>query len=599
MKIPDKVLSQHIAILGRTGSGKTYTAKGLVERLISEGRRVCVLDPTDAWWGLRSGPDGTSSGLPVVIFGGDHADVPITEHAGTAMGELIANSDFPSIISLANTTLGERHRFVERFAESLFRVNKRPLYLVIDEADEFAPQSGPPGTERMLGAIDRIVRRGRIKGFRVMMITQRPAVLNKNVLTQANTLIAMRLPSSQDRAAVEAWVKGQADESQAKDMMKSLASLQRGEGWLWAPEQNVLERVKFPAIATFDSSRTPDDGEPVRDVHVMRAVDVAGITKAMAAAIAKAKEDDPDELRKQIRDLRKQLTDERLKPIDVHAGEVGKLQDEIATLREQLRDSENRLIATESAMSRVADSIATIREGVFSATGTIVTHRETFPTRTNSDSPREASESRATQAPERPPTKALNASPVPAVAPAPQQDRPARGTGIGGKDRGLEKGVAAIVDAIAWWSAMGIDTPTREQVAGFAGYSVNGGGFNNSISKACVAGLVQREGGQLYLTPNGKAQARWPSGRPTVNELQERAAGILEAGPKKILLDLLWRGGRPVSRDEVADRCGYEPSGGGFNNYISKLHTLKLIVKHKHSQISAAPWLFGRVGEAA
>ena len=79
------------------------------------------------------------------------------------------------------------------------------------------------------------------RGFRVMMITQRPAVLNKNVLTQANTLVAMRLPSSQDRAAVEAWVKGQADESQAKDMIKSLASLQRGEGWVWSPEINVLE----------------------------------------------------------------------------------------------------------------------------------------------------------------------------------------------------------------------------------------------------------------------------------------------------------------------------------------------------------------------
>ena len=82
-RIPDQAMAQHMAILGKTGSGKTYAAKGLVERLIEAGRRVCVLDPTDAWWGLRSGTDGVRPGLPVVIFGGDHADVPITEHAGS------------------------------------------------------------------------------------------------------------------------------------------------------------------------------------------------------------------------------------------------------------------------------------------------------------------------------------------------------------------------------------------------------------------------------------------------------------------------------------------------------------------------------------
>ena len=44
MKFPTEVLSQHIAILGKTGSGKTYTAKGLVENVLGEGRRVTVED---------------------------------------------------------------------------------------------------------------------------------------------------------------------------------------------------------------------------------------------------------------------------------------------------------------------------------------------------------------------------------------------------------------------------------------------------------------------------------------------------------------------------------------------------------------------------
>ena len=52
-----------IAIIGRKGTGKTYAAKGLVERLINRGRRVIVIDPMGIWWGLRVAADGRGAGL--------------------------------------------------------------------------------------------------------------------------------------------------------------------------------------------------------------------------------------------------------------------------------------------------------------------------------------------------------------------------------------------------------------------------------------------------------------------------------------------------------------------------------------------------------
>ena len=70
MTFPAKALEQHIAILGKTGSGKTYAAKGIVEGILSDGGRVCIIDPTGAWHGLRSSATGKSAGFPVVIFGG-------------------------------------------------------------------------------------------------------------------------------------------------------------------------------------------------------------------------------------------------------------------------------------------------------------------------------------------------------------------------------------------------------------------------------------------------------------------------------------------------------------------------------------------------
>src|ERR1700730_7873394 len=56
--IPDAALDADIAILGKKGRGKTFTAKGIVERLLQMQRRVLVLDPLSVWWGLKYGADG-------------------------------------------------------------------------------------------------------------------------------------------------------------------------------------------------------------------------------------------------------------------------------------------------------------------------------------------------------------------------------------------------------------------------------------------------------------------------------------------------------------------------------------------------------------
>jgi DNA helicase HerA-like ATPase len=91
--IPATALRESVAIIGRTGSGKTYAARGAVELLLREGARVCIIDPTGVWHGLRSSADGKSPGFSVVVFGGQHADVPIAESSGAALGHSIRRKD--------------------------------------------------------------------------------------------------------------------------------------------------------------------------------------------------------------------------------------------------------------------------------------------------------------------------------------------------------------------------------------------------------------------------------------------------------------------------------------------------------------------------
>ena len=74
--VPRKFLEEDIAIIGRRGRGKTFTAKGMVELLIREGQRVVVLDPMGAWWGLNVHHDGKHRGLNMPVFGGDYPTIP-------------------------------------------------------------------------------------------------------------------------------------------------------------------------------------------------------------------------------------------------------------------------------------------------------------------------------------------------------------------------------------------------------------------------------------------------------------------------------------------------------------------------------------------
>jgi len=289
--LPPSALDERLAIVGTSGSGKTYAAKGLVERLMGQGARVCVVDPLGVWWGLRLGADGAPSPLPypVVVFGGRHADVALDEGMGAALGHVVGTHALACVVDVSDLgSAAARRGFMTAFADALHQANREPLHLVLDEADLWAPQRAQPDGYDLLGRIEEIVRRGRIRGFVPWLITQRPAVLHKDVLSQADILVMMKLTSSQDRAAVGRWIEGQADRAEGRRILAALPRLGRGEGWVWAPSDGVLARVAFPLIRTFDSSRTPQRHERVMAPRALAEVDLSAIAAALAGMEAPA-----------------------------------------------------------------------------------------------------------------------------------------------------------------------------------------------------------------------------------------------------------------------------------------------------------------------
>jgi hypothetical protein len=523
---PSEMLGQHLAIVGKAGSGKTYAAKGLVEGLLRDKRRVCILDPTGVWWGLRSSADGDAPGFPVAVFGGAHADVPIGEQSGAVLAGLLASQNLPAIVDLSEMLIGQRHRFVTDFAESLYRDNRTPLHLVIDEADEFCPQNPMPETKRMLHHVDRIVRRGRVRGFRVMLITQRPAVLHKNVLTQANTLIAMRLTAPQDRNAVKAWVDGQGDAEQGAQVLKSLAGLTRGTGWVWAPELSFLERVPFPLIETFDSSRTPGDDETIAEPTTLAAVDVDDIRASLApppkpAAQARGGPTEADvqrrvaaatdDLRKAVEHLRASMASAALR------------------LRAAIDDMEAGMAAPESVVHViVAPPIVPPR--VNGGAAKLKRYEWINPDDHGDD--------------EDPPLHLLE---------------PAQ----------------RIADAIMWWHSVGIEQPTRHQVAFVAGYTVNGH-FNNTLGKMRGEDFISYPAGNcVALTSKGLQHAKRPERSADYAGLCHKVEEVLRGEPQRRLFSIVANHGN-IARADLATRSGYTVNGH-FNNTLGTLNRLGVI----------------------
>ena len=258
LDLPLEAVTETFAILAKRGSGKTYTAAVLVEEMLRAGQTVVVADPVGVWWGLRSAADGVGPGLPIIILGGDHADIPLSDEAGPAAADLAAEERLSLVLDLSHFTPPEQTRFMTGFAERLYHANRQPLHLVLDEADQFVPQVPEAGQQPLLWAMNRIVRLGRARGLGVTLISQRPAVLAKNVLTQAEVLITLRLTSPQDRKAMEAWVSAHDDAGHRQEMLASLASLPVGTAWLWSPVWlDLLQKVQIRRRYTFDSSATP------------------------------------------------------------------------------------------------------------------------------------------------------------------------------------------------------------------------------------------------------------------------------------------------------------------------------------------------------
>lgn len=572
LSLPTDAITQTLVLLGIRGSGKTHTLDVLIEEILKAAvAPAVVVDPTGAHWGLRSSIDGKSEGFPIVVMGGEHGDVPLEDTAGETIADAIVDERMSAILDLSLFSKGQQVKFMTAFAERLYLRNREPLHLAIDEVDQFAPQKPFKGEERLLGAIDKIVRLGRIRGLGVSMASQRPAVINKNVLTQAECLVALRTLGKHDLDAIEAWVERHGDRDKRDQMMAVLPEMPNGCAWFWSPSWlKVFKKVQIRHRETFDSSATPKVGQKRIEPKRLAPVDLEKLSSRIAATIERAKAEDPKALKATVARLEREL----------EAAKAHKCAPAAA--------AKPRVVEIPILDGKQLASL----ERMKTALGEGVKHLEGLQRAVFALSKRGAGQ-----------LLASGSARVEPVRPKQSKD-PAAGFDTDGNreepGRGdelirLEPRKTNLLNVLAEMSAVGIVTPTRAQLALWAGRgTATGSTYVKDLGELNTAGYISYpRPGQVVLTEIGRSLAS-PAEIPADSaELQRRVCGILEPRQQAIVKQLVAYYPDSATRASLAEALGRgTPTGSTFVKDLGELKTLQVLEYPSPGEVRASDILF-------
>jgi len=107
----------------------------------------------------------------------------------------------------------------DRLCEELFEARKintiPPMMLIIEEAHNYCPEKGF-GKTVSTDIMRTIASEGRKFGLGMMVISQRPARIDKNVLSQCNTQIVLKVTNPNDLQAIRKGLEGISVEAEAE-----------------------------------------------------------------------------------------------------------------------------------------------------------------------------------------------------------------------------------------------------------------------------------------------------------------------------------------------------------------------------------------------
>lgn len=569
------------AVLGIRDSGKSYTATFFAEQLQEKGVPFTAFDPTGVWRFLRV-PGKNGHGFPIVIAGGEAADLPLNKDTAPAIVEAAMQQGISLVIDLHTMELSKAdwRRIVRECVRLMLFKNKQYglRHIFLEEAAEFAPQKVIDGD--VYAEIEKLARMGGNSRLGYTLINQRAEEVNKAVLELCDNLFLHRQKGKNSLMSLAKWLDA-GDVANAREITKTLSTLPTGECWAWLRGSNEPVHVKVPRKQSFHPDRRALRGEVAAQA---KAVDVGGFVAALndtlPKVVAEAEANDPKKLKAALAAARQEI--EQLK----QAGMAAVSKDELAA-EYQRGHGDGRAVERDSLLPYVEEVRSKCQRLISDAQRPLTKLLEELqPPPVFAEIPPRSGDTFTHGG-----RRHVVVSAIGAGGERPQGPRHVRVSkaphGVNGTE--LKPAEQKVLDAIAWWISIGTSEPTREQVCAFAGYSTTASTIGVYLASLKRSDMVEYGNGGIRLTATGEKTANHPDAPPTHSELRERIKDVMNPAEVRVMKEILHAWPRALSREALCDVTGYSTEASTIGVYLGALRRYGFVERR---EIKAADWLF-------
>ncbi|MFA9504105.1 helicase HerA domain-containing protein [Natrinema sp. H-ect1] len=247
LKLPViEVLTGRGFATGKSGSGKSNTASVIAEELLEAGYPLLIVDTDGEYYGLKEEYEMLHAGAD------EECDIQIGPEHAEQMATIALEENVPVILDVSGYLDSDvADELLREVARQLFvkeKKLKKPFLLVVEEVHEYIPEGGGVGETGNL--LIKISKRGRKHGLGILGISQRPADVKKDFITQANWLVWHRLTWDNDTKVV-----GRIIDTEYSDLVSELDDGQAFVQTDWT--ETDVRKVQFRRKRTFDAGATP------------------------------------------------------------------------------------------------------------------------------------------------------------------------------------------------------------------------------------------------------------------------------------------------------------------------------------------------------
>lgn len=237
---PEVVVTGRSCVVGASGSGKSYAVGVICEELCASGIPFLVVDTEGEYSGLKEKFEA------ILVSDEDGCDLKWDTFEPSNLASTILDGP-PLILDMSG--IDNPKERVNEFLTKLYEViseKRRPYLVILEEADRFIPQAG----ERV-PIFGEIARRGRKRGLGLMVCTQRPSLVDKNILSQCANQLIGKLVINNDLESVSQFFVN-------RNMLKQLTKLSPGQFFALGGFSSVPQLIVTKKRITRHGGVTPD-----------------------------------------------------------------------------------------------------------------------------------------------------------------------------------------------------------------------------------------------------------------------------------------------------------------------------------------------------